>query len=202
MVDKFQRRISSVISCTKCNSSLPGQVINTNSLGSCPSCEGLLRADVFPALFKPIPKGRPGEALQMDKEAGCFYHPRKKAVVPCAVCGRFVCALCDVALNGRHLCPGCFEKGRTKGRIKNLENHRTCYDTIALLVAAVPLVMIVFPWFTIFTAPLAIYLTVRHWKAPTSIIRRTKIRFILAFILAGGQIAGWILFFTNLIPLA
>jgi hypothetical protein len=100
------------------------------------------------------------------------------------------------------LCPGCFEKGRTKGRIKNLENHRTCYDTIALLVAAVPLVMIVFPWFTIFTAPLAIYLTVRHWKAPTSIIRRTKIRFILAFILAGGQIAGWILFFTNLIPLA
>jgi len=191
-----------VISCTKCNSPLPRQVVNSNSLSACPSCVGLLRADVFPAFYKSLPKGRPGEALQMDKEAGCFYHPGKKAVVPCSVCGRFVCALCDVALNGRHLCPVCLEKGKTKGKIKNLENHRTCYDTIALLVATVPLLMFFFPWFTIITAPLAIYLTVRHWKAPTSIIPRTKVRFILAAAIASVQIAGWIFFFSNLVRLS
>ena len=174
-------------------------MVNTHSLKSCPSCEGLLRADVFPALFRPISKGRAGQALQMDKEAGCFYHPRKKAVVPCAVCGRFVCALCDVALNGRHLCPGCFEKGRTRGKIKHLENHRTCYDSIALIVAVTSIFVY---WISIFTAPLVIYLVVRHWKTPSSIIRRTKIRFVLALILAGLQITGWILFFSKLIPLA
>lgn len=176
--------------------------MNSNSLSACPACVGLLRADVFPAFYKSLPEGRPGEALQMDKEAGCFYHPGKKAVVPCSVCGRFVCALCDVALNGRHLCPACLEKGKTKGKIKNLENHRTCYDTIALLVATVPLLMFFFPWFTIITAPLAIYLTVRHWKAPTSIIPRTKVRFILAAAIASLQIAGWIFFFSNLIRLS
>ena len=78
-------------------------------------------------------------------------------------CGRFLCALCDVSLNGQHLCPACLEKGRTQHKIKNLENHRTCYDTIALLVATVSILIY---WFTIFTAPLVIFLAVRHWKSP------------------------------------
>lgn len=191
-----------MLCCTKCNSLIPRQVINSKSLNACLPCGSLLRADVFPAFYKSLPKGQPGEALQMDKEAGCFYHPQKKAVVPCSVCGRFVCALCDVSLNGRDLCPACLEKGKTKGKIKNLENHRTCYDSIALLVATVPLLIIFFPWFTIFTAPLAIYLTVRHWKAPTSIIPRTKARFILAVAIASVQIAGWIFFIANLVRLS
>ncbi|MBT8368446.1 MAG: hypothetical protein KJP23_27455 [Deltaproteobacteria bacterium] len=170
--------------------------MNSNSLSACPSCVGLLRADVFPAFYKSLPKGRPGETLQMDKEAGCFYHPGKKAVVPCSVCGRFVCALCDVSLNGQNMCPACLEKGKTSRKIKNLENHRTCYDTIALTAAMVSMLIY---WFTIFTAPLVIYLTVRHWKSPSSIIPRTKIRFILAFIIAGLQIAGWVVFFSKLV---
>ena len=118
-----------------------------------------------------------------------------KAVTPCSVCGRFVCALCDVALNDRHLCPACFEKGKSKRKIKSLENHRTCYDQIALMVATVPLLVY---FITLFTAPLTIYLIVRHWNTPGSIISRTKVRFILAFILAGLQITAWILFFSNL----
>ena len=188
-----------MLNCTKCNAPLPRQWINTRSLRSCPSCSDLLRADVFPAFYKPLPMGRSGEALQIDKEAGCFYHPRKKAVVSCAACGRFVCALCDVDFSGRHLCPACLEKGKSKGKIKNLENHRTCYDSIALLVAALSIILY---WFSIFTAPIVIYLVVRHWKTPSSIIPRTKIRFILAFSLAGIQIAAWVLFFSNLVRLS
>ena len=187
-----------MLSCTKCNAPLPGQMLNSYSLIPCPACEGLLRADVFPALYREFPTGRSGDALQMDKEAGCFYHPRKKAVVPCSACGRFVCALCDVALNGQHLCPACFEKGKTKRIIKSLENRRTCYDTLALLVATVSMLIY---WFTIITAPLVIYLTLRHWRSPSSIIPRTKIRFVLAFIIAGLQIAGWIFIFSNLLLL-
>ena len=185
-----------MLSCTKCNTPLPGQNLNSYSLVPCPSCSGQLRADVYPALLRKLPRGLSGESLQLDKEAGCFYHPRKKAVVPCSACGRFICALCDVALNGQHLCPSCFEKGKTKRKIKNLENRRTCYDSIALMVAAASMLIY---WITIFTAPLVIYLTIRHWNSPSSIITRTKFRFVLALILAGLQIAGWIYVFSNML---
>jgi hypothetical protein len=171
-------------------------MINSGSLAACPTCNSLLRADVFPAVYRSLAMGHSGETLQMSNEAGCFYHPGKKAVTPCSACGRFMCALCDVALNGRHLCPACFEKGRSKGKIKNLENHRTCYDTIALMVATVP---ILFYFVTLFTAPLAIYLTVKHWNSPSGIIPRTRIRFILAFFMASLQISAWILFFSKLL---
>ena len=184
-----------MLNCAKCNTPLPGQMINTYSAVPCPSCAAHSRTDVYPALYREIPTGRAGDSLQLDKEAGCFYHPRKKAVVPCSVCGRFVCALCDVALNGQNLCPSCFEKGKTKRKIKNLENQRTCYDTIALLVVTAS---ILFYWFTIFTAPFVIYLTVRHWNSPSSIIPRTKIRFVLAFIIASLQLVIWIFVFSKL----
>jgi hypothetical protein len=171
-------------------------MINSGSLAACPTCNSLVRADIYPAVYRSLPMGHSGETLQMKNEAGCFYHPGKKAVTPCSACGRFMCALCDVALNGRHLCPACFEKGRSKGKIKNLENHRTCYDTIALMVATVP---ILFYFVTLFTAPLAIYLTVKHWNSPSGIIPRTRIRFILAFFMASLQISAWILFFSKLL---
>ena len=185
-----------MLHCTHCNASLSKEAANAESLVSCAACSSLLRVDVFPAINRSLPVGQAGAALQVDKEAGCFYHPRKKAVVPCGTCGRFLCALCDVSLNGQHLCPACLEKGKTQRKIKNLENHRTCYDSVALLVATVSILIY---WFTIFTAPIVIYLTVRHWKSPSSIIPRTKVRFILAFIIAAVQIAGWVLFFSKLV---
>lgn len=184
-----------MLNCTHCNAPLGNAAANTYSLVPCSACSGLLRVDVFPAINRAMPTQQAGAALQENQEAGCFYHPRKKAVVPCTACGRFLCALCDVSLNGQHLCPACLEKGKTKRKIKNLENHRTCYDSVALIVATVSLLVY---WFTIFTAPLVIYLTVRHWRSPSSIIPRTKIRFIIAFTIAGVQIAGWIIFFSKL----
>ena len=185
-----------MVSCSKCHSPINKQLINSGTLAACSSCKALLRVDVYPALYRSLPEGQSGEALYMDKEASCFYHPRKKAVIPCSACGRFLCALCDVAFNGDHLCPVCLEKGKTKRKIRNLENHRTCYDSIALLVATVPMLIY---WFTIITAPLTIFLTVRHWKAPSSVIPRTKVRFVLAAVIAGLQITGWILIFSNII---
>jgi hypothetical protein len=107
--------------------------------------------------------------------------------------------LCDIPLDGRHLCPQCLEKGKLKQKIENLEHRRICYDSIALLLAAVPILIY---WSTIITAPITMYLTLRYWKAPSSIIHRTKVRFIIAFTVAGLQTTGWILIFANLLPLA
>lgn len=185
-----------MISCTQCKTPLDTQVVNTFALVPCPSCRGMIRADAYPALFRKLPSGHFGDYLEADKEAGCFYHPGKKAVIACFACGRFLCALCDVEINDRHLCPLCLEKSKTKRKLKSIENHRVCYDTIALLVSIVSMVFI---WFTILTAPTVLFITIRYWNAPNSIIPRSKIRFILAALIACLQISGWILFFAGLI---
>ncbi|QTA86849.1 hypothetical protein [Desulfonema magnum] len=184
-----------MLKCTKCMAPLKGELFNTPEMSRCPSCGVLIKADVFPALFRELPTGNSGETLLMDDEAACFYHPGKKAVVPCSVCGRFLCALCDIDFNGRHICPSCLETGKKKRKIRNLENHRMLYDNMALYLAVIPM-MFIFP--TILTAPAVLFITLRYWKAPASLIPRTKIRFITAFFLAGCQLLGWAVFFYSL----
>jgi hypothetical protein len=99
-----------------------------------------------------------------------------------------MCALCDCELHGEHYCPTCLEVGRKKGKIKSLENQRTLHDSIALSLAIFPLLIF---YFTIITAPMALYVAIRYWNAPRSIIHRTKIRYVAAIILATLQLAGW-----------
>jgi hypothetical protein len=130
----------------------------------------------------------PGESLAIGNEAACYYHSGKKAAAVCDNCGRFLCELCKVAFNRRLLCPVCIEAGKKKGRIKNLENHRTLFDSLALYLAVAPILLV---WVTVFTAPAAIYLAIRHWKAPGSIIPRTQLRRILALLIAGIQVGAW-----------
>ncbi len=185
-----------MISCTRCKTPLSEKALNTFALIPCSACGEPVRADVYPALFRTLPSGHRGVPLQGEKEAGCFYHPAKKAAVACSACGRFLCALCDVEFNGRHLCPACLEKGKTKRKIKNLENHRVCYDTIALSIALVSMLLI---WPTILSAPVVLFMVIRYWGAPGSIIPRSKIRFVLAFGIAGLQIVGWILLIGGLV---
>ena len=101
-----------LVSCTKCMKPLPAELYGQSGLTACPSCGSLLRVDAFPALFSGPAEGDSGETLFVDDEASCFYHPQKKAVVSCAQCGRFLCALCDVEFSGEHLCANCLGGGR------------------------------------------------------------------------------------------
>ena len=175
-------------SCPACRTPLGSGMFNLPELTPCPACRVPSQVEIFPALFRPPARGRDGEALMVEGESSCFYHPQKRAVVPCQGCGRFLCALCDCELHGEHFCPACLEVGRQKGRITRLENQRTLYDGIALSVAIVPLLIF---YFTIVTAPIALYIGIRYWNAPRSIVHRTKIRLVLAILLATLQILGW-----------
>jgi len=180
-----------LVACTRCEASIEKEVFNLPGLTLCTSCGARINVSVFPSILKGSSTLKSEDVLVLDDEATCFYHPKKKAVIPCSVCGRFLCALCDVEFNGRHICTSCLETGKKKHRIKTLENHRTLYDTIVLATALIP---ILFVWPTIVTAPMSLFLVFRYWNAPTSIIPRTKFRLILAFILAGLQITGWAFF--------
>jgi hypothetical protein len=160
-------------------------------MGNCPSCNAQVGAEVFPAALRdPVAEARQSENVSTPEEASCFYHPAKRAVETCANCGRFMCALCDVELSGEHICPSCLSTGRKKGRIRNLENERVLYGNVALALAILPILTI---WFTIFTAPIAIYMAVRYWKAPQSLVSgggKTKLG--IAFTLGVIQVLAWI----------
>ena len=123
----------------------------------------------------------------MDNEASCFFHPNKKAAVPCDICGRFLCSLCEIEFNGQHICSSCIESGKRKRKLTNLENRRVLHDNIALSLAIIPMI---FVWPVIFTAPASIFISLRHWKSPASIIHRTKVRFIFAILLSSIQLTG------------
>ncbi len=181
-----------LLTCPKCHRPLSSSLFNAPDFGECSACGTALKVSVFPALRKPLRSGAVGEHVVMDNEAGCFYHPGKKAVIPCDSCGRFLCALCDVELDAQHLCPNCLESGRKKGKLKHLDKERVLYDNIALRVAVYPVILLFFWFLTFITAPVSIFLSIRYWNKPTSLLPRTKIRFVFSIIIGVVQIGFWI----------
>ena len=187
--------------CDKCQRSLPGAVVNTPAPVGCPVCGAQLLVEVFPAFLRPVTRGRASEALVSQEDAGCFYHPHKKAVVPCEDCGRFLCALCDLEIDARHVCPACVETARQGGKGLRTGGQRTLHDQAALALAVAGaatfglsyFVPILFGWVSILTAPVAAFLVVRYWREPAnSPVPRSRARLIVAGLLAFLQIAAWL----------
>lgn len=181
------------VACPKCRNALPWSSCNTREPTLCPICGVELYAAVFPAIGRNA-EVQVGDVLLVHDESSCFYHPDKRAMTACELCGRFLCALCDVEIGGGHLCTACIETGKKKGKLRKLDGRRVLYDELALILALLP-VIFVFP--TLVTAPIALFLCIRHWNTPLTILPRTKFRYVLAGVFAAIQIVGWIVFFAS-----
>lgn len=174
--------------CMKCKAPLPPARFNTDTPGPCPACGVTVHAFVFPALYREPEEGKESTPVVLDDEASCFYHAGKKATIACEGCGRFLCALCDIELGDRHICTGCLDLEKKKGKLESISKGRVLYDEAALALAILPLLM----WpATILTAPATLFLVVRFWKAPGSVVPRSKIKFVLAALVALVEIGGW-----------
>ena len=184
-----------MIRCTNCFGTLPDENINSQTFSPCPICSSLIRADVFPAAYKPFSSSQSGESLLIDGEAGCFYHPDKQAVTACSHCGRFLCSLCDIDFNDQHLCTSCIESGKKKKKINKLEDSRIRYDNLTLGLALSPVLNI---YLSILTAPATVFIFFWCWNKPSGIVRKSRLRMILALLLALGQVTGWVIFLYNL----
>jgi hypothetical protein len=174
------------LNCGGCSWPLPPESWNRESGGACPGCGWRIQALVFPAI-RGTRAGDLPEAVAAATEASCFFHPASRAAVPCDACGRFLCHLCDLDINGRHLCPGCFEKGVATQKLETLETRRTMYDSLALAYATLPFLAFLYP--AVIGAPVALYTVLRRWNAPSSVVPRTRIRFLIAALLALAEIA-------------
>ena len=166
--------------------SLHAPVVN----GNCPICRAPVEAHIFPAQFREKAEGHEAQTILVEGESACFYHADKKAAAACETCGRFLCALCDIELKGQHLCVSCIQAGASKGKMAHLKRDAILYDEIALAVAVLPLLIF---YFTFITAPAAIVLTILWWKKPLGVLPRRRWRFVLAFLIALAEVAGWII---------
>lgn len=172
--------------CGKCGAAIPASYFNVDHLTPCPGCTSDMQALVFPAMFRTAAHAGPVAAAVSD--ATCFYHPENRAVIPCASCGRFLCTVCEIQLGGEVLCPGCIHAGVTSRKLVRLENRRVLYDNVALVLSTAPALLI---WPSLITAPMSIFLALRYWKTPLSVVKRTKLRFVLAIVFGLFQIAFW-----------
>lgn len=164
----------------------------------CPHCRTHAEFDAFPALFAGPRLGRPGDPLVDASEASCFFHAEKRAVIACESCGRFLCALCDLEMGGRHICPKCLAAGRKKGALKNLDHFRISWPGIAVLMTvALPLAF--YPFTPIFALASLAVLFIGS-RQPGSVTARRKIfLWTLAIVLAVGEIVGSFYVGRNLI---
>jgi hypothetical protein len=182
-----QSDMASPVRCGRCEKPLPPSVYNGDALSDCPRCSAKVQTRVFPAYYRTA-TAIEREGLGDEDEATCFYHPQNRAMVACNSCGRFVCSVCHVDLGGETLCPGCVHSGIRNRKLTGLENRRILYDNVALTLATAPLLMI---WPTLLTAPMAIWVAVRYWRTPSSLVPRGKLRLILAISFALIQVGVW-----------
>jgi hypothetical protein len=167
------------IACAACSSPVPEELWNRAEEVRCPSCRHNMVALVFPAVAH-SQLGVAPTAIDSETEASCFYHPHSRAAQVCVDCGRFLCNLCDLEVDGRHMCPRCFASHET------VETRRPMYDTMALALSTLPALLF---WPALFGAPWALFIVFRRWNGPSSIVPRTKIRFILAALFALVEIS-------------
>jgi hypothetical protein len=89
-----------------------------------------------------------------------------------------VCALCDLELGGRHVCPSCLPGLEKAGRWEVLERQRTRYDSVVWTLLILPVFFLGFAAPLII--PLALALMVWKWRSPPSRVVRTHLRMTLA----------------------
>jgi hypothetical protein len=146
---------------------------------TCSYCEKQLQIRVWPVV-----RQNNNAATALSHRATCFFHPDKAFQACCQRCGRFVCALCDLQLGAEHVCPACFERGRSTfdaepGKAE-WRYRDVLYDSIALTVGWGWILF----WPTIVAAiPAVIFLHVKYRKAPRSyLIPRSGWRFWVAYV--------------------
>lgn len=166
-----------VVTCPSCGQDIA--ILETTDWQSCPYCRKRLQIRIWPAV-----RQNHNAAAALSDQATCFFHPDKAYQACCQRCGRFVCALCDLQLGAEHVCPTCFERGRAdSGMTTGQAEWRyrdVLYDSIALTLGWAWILF----WPTIVLAlPAAIFLHVKHRKAPRSyLIPRSGWRFWMAYV--------------------
>ena len=181
-----------IFKCSKCGQeSSPGKNYDSSLFYKCSSCKSRNYVEIFPAVRNEIQKGERPEAA-MNEESTCFKHSANIAVAACDTCGVYMCKLCDLEIEGRHLCPDCLKNKPPE--LKTTTQKTMLYDELALHLTVFPVLF--YPAFVI-TAPTAVVMSILYWNKVNTPYKRNRWRFVVAFILGLLEIFAIAAFFIN-----
>jgi hypothetical protein len=208
-----------LLKCPSCQGVLEPTVFNTGREESCPSCATKLQLALFPAALDFSFEGASATPLQDESESSCLHHAEHRAETSCVRCGGFLCAPCAVAMGGDDYCASCLESAIRAGELPQLQTHYICQDTVALLLAFFPLMLLfvslvftaiafpvlpasvrVVPAFfgvfmlfpTLVSAPMALYLGLRSRRRTLRPVGSSAWRSWVAIGVAAAQISLWV----------
>lgn len=182
-----------LITCPRCSS--PAEPVTVGQEMPCFICDAPLYVYSFPRLFDPQQPGQEATIATSGDEATCFFHQVNRAHAPCDDCGRYLCEVCEIHIDGRCLCSECLETRGSATADNRLVNERVLWDSVVLSLAVLPLA---FCYFSLIGAPVALAFGIRHFKTPGSLVRG-RARMITGITIASLSILAWGAFFTSLL---
>jgi hypothetical protein len=184
------------LSCPHCGAPLPMSLFGPGQRGQCPACRSQVEAYVFPEFYRETSVA-PAIQLAQEHEAVCYFHARYRATTPCDLCGRFLCQVCAISVGRRQLCAECLSQLRKLRNETGLVQYAALFDNVALFLVAAPVVTVFFSFFTIFSAPVSLFLSFYYWPRQWNLLPRSRLRFAIAILLSFLLIVLWTLAIYN-----
>jgi hypothetical protein len=136
---------------------------------------------LFPAVIRSNDAVRAEEVLE-GGQSTCFFHPKLPATALCDVSGRLICDLCQTEWNGQTVSFEALQSLLADNTSVKQERRCTKWDDIALSLVIFPVIL---GPFVVLTAPVALGICAVKWRAgPTSLLRRSRWRYVVAALLA------------------
>ena len=196
------------VRCSSCGYGMADALFVRTGSAHCPTCSKEVKVTVLPALYKGSLQAPPTlpEEPPAPGEAACFYNPNRRATKVCDHCGVFVSDAWAAKWGSQTVCLKCIEDLRSKHRDIRFEAKRTLWDNISLFLSVGPWVLAAmfvatfilygFAFFcillTLISAPASIFIALRYWNAPRSLVPRGRGRLIMALTFSGLQVGLWV----------
>jgi hypothetical protein len=175
------------LACPRCEGPMEVSALMPGAATMCFACRTAVHVLVFPRALAYRSSGEAGPPSQPE-QARCYFHEERTAEAPCQACGRFVCQLCQVEIEGRRLCPECFNRRADDGSLLSMRTREVRHDSLAAQLGWVWIPFVTFLIPLPVCAISVLYLTIRYYKEPSrSVIPRRPWRFWLG--IAGGVVA-------------
>ena len=148
------------IKCPRCRRPIEVAHIKTSAQADCPLCANSFEAVRFDPPERVAAKPQMVGTTMVESQP-CATHPLNAAVTSCERCGTFMCSLCRIDLDGRTLCPTCFERLSSEGALESTRTTFRDYNGMASVTALFGCLLMILG---ILFGPLAIYYGVKGLK--------------------------------------
>ncbi len=182
------------IRCPLCRREIDAAAITTPQ-AICPRCQGIFEAVRFEAPTRSAALPQMAEGT-LEASQPCAVHSLNAAVTSCQRCGSFMCELCRIDVDGRTLCPTCFERLSSEGSLESTRTTFRDYSGLAGLTATFGCLM---SFLGVLFGPLAIYYGVKGLKQKKAMGESDgKTGLWVAVVLGSLEIAASLIFLGSL----